>query len=325
MKNGILSVLFLLLATLGWAQKKSALTFKLEPSRGYCKQLAEIDSNPASNEAIDQQTFLTESSTIERRLSLKPVFLTDVKVDDFEIENPPANSSAQTRAEINYLLSLQTQRTKDEVDRSLHMAGVYYNPRTTPADENYESYRKNLFFIGRSIGSWFNPQDLPKTANLMARVWQDASYFIWALKFKYARIRPYIIDESLENLEETNWAAYPSGHASNSYINAFIYRELAPEYSDVFLKDAYDMAHSREIIGVHYPSDSESGRQFAHQFVSKLFQNEQFLKELEEVKQEWKLKAKESFLKPIITDKEKKQKDAASCATPTTSCAKACN
>ncbi len=129
----------------------------------------------------------------------------------------------------------------------------------------------------------------------MAKVWRDASFFIWSLKFKYARIRPYVIDKSVNNLEDTDWAAYPSGHAENSYINAYLYQELAPEFTDVFIKDAYDMAHSREIIGVHYPSDSEASRIFARQFVNKLLENEQFKKDLEKVKAEWKLKAKEKF------------------------------
>jgi acid phosphatase (class A) len=81
------------------------------------------------------------------------------------------------------------------------------------------------------------------------------------------------LEPELNNLEETNWAAYPSGHAANSYINAYIYQELAPEFTDIFLKDAYDMAHSREILGVHYPSDAEASRILARQFVNKLFEN----------------------------------------------------
>ena len=115
------------------------------------------------------------------------------------------------------------------------------------------------------------------------------------MKFKYARIRPYVIDPALKNLEETDWAAYPSGHAANSYINAYIYQELAPGFTDFFIKDAYDMAHSREILGVHYPSDSESSRVFARQFVNKLFQNKEFLAEFENVKKEWLLNAKEKL------------------------------
>jgi acid phosphatase (class A) len=133
----------------------------------------------------------------------------------------------------------------------------------------------------------------------MANVWRDASYFIWSFKYKYLRVRPYVVDPSIQNLEDANWAAYPSGHAANSYINAYIYQELAPEFADIFLKDAYDMAHSREIIGVHYPSDSEASRIFARQFVNALFQNEKFLQDIEKVKQEWNKKAKESFEKPI--------------------------
>jgi len=228
-------------------------------------------------------------------MSLKPVYLENVSVDDFIIPEMPANSSEQTRKEIDYLLALQKQRTKEDVRASLFYANVYYNLRVKPTDTTYTRFRRNLFHIGRSVGTWFNADNLPLTAALVANVWQDASYFIWSLKFKYARIRPYVIDPALKNLEETDWAAYPSGHASNSYVNAYLYAELAPEFADFFLKDAYDMAHSREIIGVHYPSDSESGRIFARQFVNMLFNNEKFLKDFQQVKKEWASKAREEF------------------------------
>ncbi len=49
------------------------------------------------------------------------------------------------------------------------------------------------------------------------------------------------------------------------------------------------MAHSREIIGVHYPSDSESGRLLAYELIQRLMKNEQFQKDFaaarEEIKQ----------------------------------------
>ncbi|HWA34163.1 MAG TPA: phosphatase PAP2 family protein [Cyclobacteriaceae bacterium] len=269
---------------------------ELSPARGHYKQLAAFDPKPKSGkESIDKQNFITDKQTIERRLSLTPVYLTNVTVNDFKLPDPPANSSEQTRKEIDYLLALQKYRTGEDIRSSLYYANVYYNLRVKPTDSTYNRFRRNIFHIGRSVGSWFNPETLPVTADLMANVWRDASFFIWSLKFKYARIRPYVIDPALKNLEETDWAAYPSGHASNSYVNAFIYSELAPEFADFFIKDAYDMAHSREIIGVHYPSDSESGRIFARQFVNMLFKNEKFLKDFAKVKEEWAAKAKESF------------------------------
>jgi acid phosphatase (class A) len=245
-------------------------------------------------------------------LSLRPHYLGERTI--FGIPDPPANSSEQTRAEINYLLALQQQRSDDQVRAALYMAGVYYNARVTPTDSMYKRYRQNLFHIGRSIGTWFTPENLPVTADFMAKVWQDASFFIWTYKYKFLRIRPYVIEPALENLEETNWAAYPSGHAGNSYVNAYIYSELAPEFTEVFMKDAYDMAHSREILGVHYPSDSESSRQLARQLVNELFKNERFLNDIEAVRKEWEERAKEKFERPSSVKKDAKK----------SSCAKAC-
>lgn len=284
---------------------------ELTPARGHYKQLQSYNTKPFSPDLeIDKQKFPYDAAVAERRLSLKPYYLSEKT--SFKIADPPANSSEQTRAEINYLMALQNQRTDDQVRAALHMAKIYYNLRVTPKDSTYTQYRQNLFQIGRSIGSWFSPETLPVTADFMAHVWQDASFFIWTCKYKFLRIRPYVIEPALDNLEETDWAAYPSGHAANSYINAYVYSELAPEFADVFLKDAYDMAHSREIIGVHYPSDSESSRILARQLVNELFKNEKFRKEFEAVKKEWKDKAKETFEKPTLIKTESKK--AASCA-----------
>lgn len=302
------------------AQKKNT-DRDLIPARGHYKQLSELNSKPNSpNLEIDKLKFVTPEATVQRRMELTPYYLKNVKVDEFLLPDVPANSSDQTRAELNYLLSLQNQRTSLEVESSLKMAGIYYNVRTKPEDSSYHIYRNNLFHIGHSVGTWFNPENLPVTANFMASVWRDASYFIWGLKFKYARIRPYVLEKDLNNLEETDWAAYPSGHAANSYINAFIYQELAPEFTDIFIKDAYDMAHSREILGVHYPSDSEVSRIFARQFVNRLFQNEQFVKDLAEVKKEWKVRAKEGLLKPEVV--KTSAVGAPSCGAKTSDCIK---
>ena len=216
--------------------------------------------------------------------------------ESFSIVDPPANSSAQTRAELDYLLQLQSQRTEEDERASAFYAGVFYRTATQPGDKDYSKFRRNLFHIGRSIGTWFHPDSLPITANLVANAWKDAEFYIWKYKNYFLRIRPYKLDEKINNLEETNWAAYPSGHATNSYVNAYLYSELIPEFSGFFLKDAYDMAHSREIIGVHYPSDSESGRLLAYQLVKRLLKNEKFKKDFDAAKLEIeKIKSTKGF------------------------------
>jgi acid phosphatase (class A) len=104
-----------------------------------------------------------------------------------------------------------------------------------------------------------------------------------------------MLEPKLKNLEKAGAPSYPTGTATDSYILAYIFQELAPEFTDVFVKDAYDMSQSREIIEVHYPSDIEGSRILARQFVNKLFQNKKFLSDFEGVKKEWAAKGKEGF------------------------------
>ena len=216
--------------------------------------------------------------------------------EKFFIPDFPVNSSAQTRAELDYLLQLQAQRSEEDVRTSMFYAGVYYRTSVQPGDNDYKKFQRNLFHIGRSIGTWFNADSLPITAALAANVWKDAEYLIWKYKNYFVRIRPYKLEPALQNHEETNWAAYPSGHATNSYVNAYLYSELLPEFSSFFIKDAYDMAHSREIIGVHYPSDSESGRVLAWQLIKRLLSNEKFKKDFAAAKEEInKVKGQKGF------------------------------
>jgi acid phosphatase (class A) len=163
---------------------------------------------------------------------------------------------------------------------------VYYRLSVRPEDQDWSRMRQNLFHMGHQLGSWFSPESLPVTADFMARVWSDASYYLWAAKFRFNRVRPYSIEPRLQNLETPNFPAYPSGHSSNSWVAAYVYELLLPEHKDLFRQNARDMAYSREILGVHFASDSEAGRLFARQFVDRLIQEPSFQKDLNEARRE---------------------------------------
>lgn len=258
----------------------------LTPISGHYKDLAKLNSKPIPD-STDRIQFPLEWLPTRHALKLKlsPQYLF-LPPSVFKIPEFPANSSVQTKAEIAFLQKLQnTARTPEKVKESLEFANVYYNVFVTPFDTTYGKMQQNLFHMGRQL-AWFNPQKLPKTTAMMRRVWSDATYYFWALKFKYNRTRPYMLDSRIKNLDDTNFQAYPSGHASASYVAAFIYQELLPEHKDLFIKNAYDMAFSREILGVHFPSDSEAGRIFARQFVNELLKTKAFIQDLEEVKKE---------------------------------------
>ncbi|MCI0671667.1 MAG: phosphatase PAP2 family protein [Myxococcaceae bacterium] len=261
---------------------------KLEPARGHYARLAARSPAPASSGAkTDAMRFQHERAHVEDTLSARPQYVT-VDPSAFQLPPLPANSSAQTRAELDYLLRLQERRTPEDVHDGLALADWGYSIHARPGDRDWELVRGNLFRVGHSIGTWFNPDSLPLTAELLGKVWRDARFYVWSLKYKYARVRPYVLEPRLKNLQETDWAAFPSGHASYAYMAAYFYQDLAPEFADVFVKDALDIAHSREVIGVHYPSDSEAGRAFARQFINLLLQSEQFQRDLAQVREEWR-------------------------------------
>ncbi len=218
-------------------------------------------------------------------LKLRAVYI-DVPIEIFDMGTMPANGSKQTKKELDYLHSLaDTSRTKEKIAECLNFANVYYRVLAIPSDSDYTVMRKNLFHTGRQIGAWFSPDSLPIKANLMAKVWQDATYYTWALKFRYNRIRPYQLDTTLKQISNPNFPAYPSGHSTNSYVAAYVYSELLPQFTALFTMNAFDMAYSREIIGVHFPSDSEAGRLLARQLVNLFLQSNSFKKDLSEAKQ----------------------------------------
>jgi acid phosphatase (class A) len=260
--------------------QKSGTDRELTSIRGNYKTLATLSPQPkSSNLDIDKLKFPFNQAWADKVLSVKPVYLKNTSVDDFKLPGPPANSSEQTRAELNYLLILQHNRNAEDISSSLYMS----NNQETPSD------------IGRLIGYWTVPQKLPLTDSLMENVEKDGDFFLWSLKFKYARVRPYVLEPKIHDLEESLASSYPSGHVTYAYIHAFIYEELAPEFTDFFITRAYNISRARQIIGVHYPSDCEGSRIFARQFVNKLLENERFRHDLENVKKEWASKTKGSL------------------------------
>ena len=107
-----------------------------------------------------------------------------------------------------------------------------------------------------------------------------------AAKLRFNRIRPWDLEPRLESLENANFPAYPSGHSGNSWVAAYVYAELLPEHRELFERNAADMAYSREILGVHFASDSESGRLFARQLVDRLLERPEFRRDLEAARRE---------------------------------------
>lgn len=270
------------------APAESVRATHLAAASDHYRPLATKSTKPrASASALDRKQFslAAMSPGYLKVLDVAPAYLT-IPPTEIQLPEMPANSSEQTRAELDHLLELQSRRTAEEVAQSQELAGVYYRLSVKPGDADWPRMRRNLFHMGRQLGPWFSPDSLPVTADFMAKVWSDASYYLWAAKFRFNRIRPYSLDERLRNLETPNFPAYPSGHSGNSYVAAYVYELLLPEHRDLFLRNARDMAYSRELLGVHFASDSESGRLFARQLVDRLLEQPAFQQDIEAARAE---------------------------------------
>ena len=224
---------------------------------------------------------------------IAPEYLTDEQVDQLKTSMKyPANSSDQTQAELEFLLEWQNKRTEKEIKRSKEfLAPIGYWPHIDIL-ENHERYQKNrehLFYEGRAVmGAQVTAENYPATARLLAGVTKDMRLMEFAVKFHLLRPRPYHLDKRLQALANMSSPSFASGHTLWAYIQAYTWSELIPEKRIDFLDIAYEVGESREIMGIHYPSDEEASRVLAHKMLSLMWENPAFQKDFAAAKSEWK-------------------------------------
>ena len=110
----------------------------------------------------------------------------------------------------------------------------------------------------------------------------------FTVKYHLLRPRPYHLEPKLEPLARISSPSFASGHTLWAYIQAFAWSELIPSKRQAFLDVAYEVGESREIMGIHYPSDEEAARILAHRMLSAMMENSNFKTDLEQAKSEWK-------------------------------------
>lgn len=206
--------------------------------------------------------------------------------------NFPANSSNETRAELDYLLSLQNSRTKEQIARAEYIAniGSWFNI-LNPGDPDYSENKKELFYIADTIGKWYNYENFPATTQLLLNCIQDIRVTEFRLKWHFKRARPYHLEPELNPLARIKSPSFASGHTLWSYTEAYIFSEIVPEKRELFLQRADEVRWSRELMGIHYPSDNEASRKIGWYLLKYWSNNPQFNKDLEKARLEWKTKS----------------------------------
>ncbi len=267
----------------------------IEPISNHYKDLKQLNTEKRTAHAsMDKIVYPTDNylDFILVYASNKPYYLSSSQVEF--ITNSvkfPANSSEQTRAELDFLLDLQNKRTEKQIKRVIQLAKIGYWPHKnyTKTDDRYEGNLKDLFFIIREvIKEKHDVKSFPKTAKLLKGVMQDTRLLEFVVKFNLLRARPYHLDSNIKPLHEIPTPSFASGHTLWAYIQAYTLSELVPEKRDEFIALAYEIGLSREIMGVHFPSDEEVARQIAHRMLMLMWHTDKFQKDFEAAKSEWK-------------------------------------
>ena len=192
---------------------------------------------------------------------------------DFKVDIPPypANTSDETKAELATLKKYEAEERTPETLKKIH-----YENTVMPVYQVFSYY------------GLYDFEKAPITNSLLASVDRDVSVFMVGVKKDMQRPRPSQLDPTLTTVVPVqHHAAYPGGHAAQSYASALVLGMVDPRNAEKYKQIALDVAHRREVAGVHFPSDSSSGRLLAEQVVKALFEKPEIQKRLELAKKEF--------------------------------------
>jgi hypothetical protein len=178
-------------------------------------------------------------------------------IDKFKNMPPPENESTETEEEIDYLDSIPVEKG-------------FVNS----ADDIDGHFKKFL----KSKGLEFPGEELKE-------VLKGVKSIILQLKYHYNRPRPNQIADvknlklDSEHLKSSGTPSYPSGHATQGTFIGRYLADLYPEYEKELRQIGEDIAFSRNMAKVHYPSDSEFGKMLGNDLYEFLYQPEEELSE----------------------------------------------
>jgi len=182
---------------------------------------------------------------------------------------PPADDSAQTKAELKELLEIQATRTPEQ-------------EKAAVADAE-----ENVWRFADVMGPDFTEAKLTKTAAMFDRVIATEDLVDDHAKKAFNRPRPYMLDEQIHPLlKKSKSGSWPSGHSTVGYLMATVLGDLVPEKRNAMFARASVYAENRLVAGFHYRSDTVMSRTGAALIAQKMAEQPDFQAEFDAAKTE---------------------------------------
>lgn len=254
-----------------------------QKAQAHYESLKKYSTTPEeSRKELDALAFPNKAHQLTIKL-FSPAYLSREEINEqiLKLEHP-SNSSEQTRAELDFLLKLQNERTKEQVEEALEMHDIVYFPLIGMRDQG------DLFYEAYEIfGDQFKPEEYPKTQKLLNNIMKEMRITEFTAKNHFLRARPRQLESKLQPLKKMKTSSFASGHTLWAYMQAYLMAALVPEKRTEFIDLAYRIGFSREVLGVHYPSDEEASRKLAHNLLSEMWSKPKFAFDFQEAQKEW--------------------------------------
>jgi acid phosphatase (class A) len=197
-------------------------------------------------------------------------FVTPDRFDLTKLLAPaPAPDSEQQKRDLAAVLAVQRTRTLAQSERALADATA------------------GLFGFADVLGPNFNAQSVPAVAALFDKVRGDAAVAFSAGKDAWNRPRPFVVSTEVDAVgDRPSGSSYPSGASTVGYLTAIVLANMVPEKAPALFARGREFGDDRVILGVHFPSDVEAGRNAATALAAVLMQDAAFLKEFAAAKAE---------------------------------------
>jgi hypothetical protein len=153
-----------------------------------------------------------------------------------------------------------------EIDELVSL--VEYRPAVM---EEALTQREDIVEYFRGVLS-FTQASHPATYGLAAAALRVAQFQVVHFKKIFNRVRPSRLSAGLvPPIDPPGHPAYPSGHATEAHLMALCLEQVMPEAiaqgttvaHRPLRRMAERIARNREVLGLHYPSDSATGRKLA--------------------------------------------------------------
>lgn len=196
-------------------------------------------------------------------------YLHEMSVDTTLFPAPPLEGSYEDNLDLMIVRNFQKTRTKQECDRA-----------------NYESNCSIKGFFGAPYGP-LKIKQYELVEQIYLKIFKETDFFVYALKDRWNRNRPYVRDPSIKLCVNSHAASsYPSGHTAISRSTARILGLIFPQYKTSLLKRADQIAYDRVMAGVHHPSDIKAGKKLGDKVATLLMENPDFRAEVAQLKKQ---------------------------------------